>query len=154
MNHYLVSVKITHGEFEESDNLIVLAKDREDAGRTAINECSRGELEPSDYGYFDMGCQIHLAVKGIELIQPEHLPILRHYLQGVPLPEPEGWHVSWEIDLDKSEAETARDAAVVASCYALAQFSQMAGIDALLSEPVTKPALTVNGQLIDFEQDH
>ena len=151
MNHYLVKVKITFGDIFQDQKLLIHANDHIHATVNAYRFLARGGLEPSDSGYFDMGGEIHLEVIRVDEVAPEHLAILEHYLEGKPLPQqPDGWHVSWEIDLDKGEADTPRQAAEQAVEYALHQFER------LLGHPngCSLPAFTINGQLIDFELDH
>lgn len=153
MKNYIVKVKITIGELVNFQPILLQAIDEENAERFAYLILQRGEaLEPSDNGYYDLGGDIHLEVIRVDEVADEHVAILEHYLEGKPLPQaPEGWHVSWEIDLDRHEGETPRDAAMVAGEIAIDQFMKLAGRSPNAS--VTKPALTINGQLIDFEQD-
>ena len=150
MNTYVVKVKITVGELVNFQPILLQALDPEYADRFAYLILQRGELEPSDSGFFDMGGEIHLEVIRVDEVADEHVAIMEHYLEGKPLPQqPDGWHVSWEIDLDRHEGETPRDAAMVAGEIAIDQFMKLAGRSPNAS--VTKPALTINGQLIDFE---
>lgn len=150
MKHYLVTVKITIGELEQSEQVLVEAANERHAIHQGYESVRRGPLEPTDSGYFDMGGEIHLQVTGTQEVAPEHLEILKFYLLGKPLLPPSGWHVTWEIDLERQEGETPRDAAMAAAVYAIDQFERLLGRDV----GATKPALTINGQLIDFELDH
>lgn len=153
MKHYLVTAKITIGELEQSEHVLVHCADHEPPEMHAYLALQRGpELEPTDSGHFDLGGEIHLEVTGTQEVAPEHLEILQHYLFGKPLPTShDGWHVSWEIDLDRQEGETPRDAAMVAGEIAIDQFMKLVGRSPNAS--VTKPALTINGKLIDFENE-
>lgn len=151
MKHHLVTVKITIGELEQTEQVLVEAANERHARHMGYESVRRGPLEPTDSGYFDMGGEIHLKVTGIQEVATNHLPILEHYLLGKPLPQPEGWHVSWEIDLDKTDGETPRDAARAAAEIAIDQFMKLVGRSPNVS--TSKPALTINGRLIDFDQD-
>lgn len=153
MKHYLVTAKITIGELEQSEQILVEAANERHAAHQGYESVRRGPLDPTDNGYYDLGGEIHLRVTGTQEVAPEHLPILQYYLEGKPLPtKPKGWHVTWEIDLDRQEGETPRDAAMTAAEIAIDQFMKLTGRSPNAS--VTKPALTINGQLIDFEQEH
>lgn len=85
MQDYLVTVKIIHGELEEGDQVIVKANSSAEAELLAYEDVKRGDLDPSDSGYFDLGGEIHLQVTGVQVIDPAHLPILLHYLHQQPL---------------------------------------------------------------------
>lgn len=71
-------------------------------------------------------------------------------LEGSMPNHSDGWRVSWEIDIDLPEGATPQDAALEASHIAITQFMQL--ISPSSSNSATKPAFTVNGQLIDFEE--
>lgn len=73
-----------------------------------------------------------------------------HKLEGSAPNQPDDWRVSWEIDLDLPEGATPQDAALEASHIAITQFMQL--ISPSSANAATKPALTVNGQLIDFDE--
>ena len=106
--------------------------------------------DATNSGYFDRYDDWHVA--GTQEVALEHLGILRFYLFGKPLPtRNDGWHITWEIELDRQEGETPRDAAMMAGEIAIDQFMKLAGD--FIGASVTKPALTINGQLIDFEHD-
>lgn len=153
MKHYLVTAKITIGELEQSEQVLVHCSDVEPPDLHAYLALQRGpKLDPTDNGYFDMGGEIHLQVTGTQEVAPEHLDILKFYLLGKPLPPSSGWHVRWEIELDRWEDETPKDAAIVAAEIAIDQFMKLTGRSP--STSVTKPALTINGELIDFELEH
>jgi len=139
MKHYLITAKITTGELEHTEHVLVTAANERDAPLVATNS-----------GYFDRYDDWHVA--GTQEVALEHLGILRFYLFGKPLPtRNDGWHITWEIELDRQEGETPRDAAMMAGEIAIDQFMKLAGD--FIGASVTKPALTINGQLIDFEHD-
>ena len=85
MQVYLITVKIIHGELEEKGQVIVKASNSAEAEVLAYEGVKRGDLDPSDSGYFDLGGEIHLEVTGVKVIDPAHLPILLHYLHQQPL---------------------------------------------------------------------
>jgi len=152
MKHYLVTAKITIGGLEQSEQILVEAANERHAAHQGYESVRRGPLDSTDSGYYDLGGEIHLEVIRVDEVAPEHLPILQYYLEGKPLPtKPKGWHVSWEIDFDRYEGETPLDAAMAAAWVAIDQFMKLVGRSPGAS--ATKPALTINGQLIDFEQD-
>lgn len=71
-------------------------------------------------------------------------------LEGTAPHQPDGWRVSWEIDIDLPEGATPQDAALEASHIAISQFMKL--VCPSSANSATKPAFTVNGQLIDFEE--
>lgn len=150
---FLVEVTTFDGEREYLQRTLVIAKDEAEACVEGCHQMAHGELEAGDGGFYDEAGGGHfIKARGASEVAPEHLPILQHYLYGAPLPgQSDGWHVTWEIDLDKSDADTSREAGMVAGRIAASQFMRL--VDWHRRDDVTKPALVINGQLIDFEQD-
>ncbi|GIU42924.1 hypothetical protein TUM4438_10640 [Shewanella sairae] len=87
MNTYIVRLVIQAGEYEKSSMVLVKAADEDEAKGTALIEECHGAIdnetaEWTSTGILDLGGEFHHRVSFCCLVRPEHVDMLKAYLNG------------------------------------------------------------------------
>ena len=85
MNTYLVKLKLQIGEYEKSSVSLVDAATSSIAIEQALQGECHGAIEDgtahwSDGGIFDLGGEFHYSVSSCELVNAEHVAVMKNYL--------------------------------------------------------------------------